>query len=316
MDKSMIPILVALVAIVAAGAAMAFHGGGTEESGEPPSGYPPLYGVDSLYFEDANIDMEIGQKMTLTVTISPATEDTFRTIEWIKEGEGCSILKAVNNTCVVEAVAAGHCTMTAMTGNKEASCHVTVKEAFSTPVDPDEPAGPDVPVDSILDRASMLLIAGDTGVIKSKMEAVWSVSDESVCEITPDGEYCVVVAIKAGVCTVTATSGEVSESCWVTVIGFGLPADIPGASLPGSSIPGASPMAEADLRLAPGGSRTIDVPSEYLPLISWSSSDPSVCTVTVDLGAGTATAVAHKAGECDLTASLGFYSAVCHVTVG
>jgi hypothetical protein len=88
------------------------------------------------------------------------------------------------------------------------------------------------------------------------------------------------------------------------------------SSVPGPAIPGASPKAEAYLRLAPGGSRTIDVPSEYLPLISWSSSDPSVCTVTVDLGAGTATAVAHKAGECDLTASLGFYSAVCHVTVG
>ncbi len=51
-------------------------------------------------------------------------------------------------------------------------------------------------------------------------------------------------------------------------------------------------------------------------MAQWSSSDPSVCTVTADSGAGTVTAVAHKAGKCDLTASLGFYSAVCHVTVG
>ena len=49
---------------------------------------------------------------------------------------------------------------------------------------------------------------------------------------------------------------------------------------------------------------------EVLPLV------PGWKTVTVDLGTGTVTAVAHRAGECDLMASFGFDSAVCHITVG
>ncbi len=90
------------------------------------------------------------------------------------------------------------------------------------------------------------------------------------------------------------------------------------ADVPGASVTGATPAMEFYLELAPGGTKAIDVPSEDLFLLSmaqWSSSDPSACTVTADSGAGKVTAVAHRAGECDLTASLGFYTSVCHVTV-
>ncbi len=43
---------------------------------------------------------------------------------------------------------------------------------------------------------------------------------------------------------------------------------------------------------------------------------PGWKTVTVDLGTGTVTAVAHRVGECDLMAPFGFNSAECHITVG
>ncbi len=52
MDKSMIPILVAMAMIVAAGAVLAIYGGGTEDGREPPSGYPP--GLDGPENEQVN----------------------------------------------------------------------------------------------------------------------------------------------------------------------------------------------------------------------------------------------------------------------
>ena len=238
MDKSMIPILVALVAIVAAGAALALHGGGTEDGREPPSGYPP--GLDgpekekidpidpnnkpivSLYFETRGESMEIGESRMFTVMVSPVTEENVNSIVWASTNDEVCLLK-----------------------------NALLYEGFFT-------------------------------------------------------------AVGVGECFVTASLEGVTATCHVTVVESETPADV-------QSVSGASPAMEFYLKLAPGGSEAIDVPSEYLSLLSmaqWSSSDPSVCTVTADSGAGTVTAVAHRAGECDLTASLGFYSAVCHVTVG
>ncbi len=153
-------------------------------------------------------------------------------------------------------------------------------------------------------------------------------TDENVCRQLEGSDMFSAVGI--GECDVTASFGDQTATCHVTVIDKPIPVPVnpdgpepspvgPGAPADVPSVSGASPAMEFYLELAPGGSKAIDVPSEYLSLLSmaqWSSSDPSVCTVTADSAAGKVTAVAHRAGECDLTASLGFYSAVCHVTVG
>ncbi len=238
MDKSMIPILVAMVAIVAAGAALALHGGGTEDNGEPPSGYPP--GLDgpekekidpidpnnkpivSLYFRTPSESMEIGESRTFTVMVSPVTEENVNSIVWASTNDEV--------------------------------CHFKTASLYS-------------------------------------------------------GYF---AAVGVGECFVTASLEGVTAICHVTVVESESPAGVP-------SVSGGSTAMEFNLELALGGSKAIDVPSEYLSLLSmaqWSSSDPSVCTVAADSEAGTVVAVAHRAGECDLTASLGFYSAVCHVTVG
>ena len=304
MDKSMIPILVAMVAIVAAGAALALHGGG---AGETPSGQPPQMTADNLYFVDTDIEMKINENKMLEVTVIP--DKLSDQVVWTSIAEICSIKQTLDSCCIIEAVGAGECYVTASAGGKTATCHVTIiKETTPVPVEPDGPL--------VLSPAVITLTPGDAGATMASKKAEWSASDATVCSVTvsSDGRSCVVVALKAGECTLTATSGEESASCRVNVLGSGLPADIPGAA-----IPGASPAMEVNLELAPGGSKAIGVPSEYLSLLSmvqWSSSDPSVCTVMADPVAGTVIAVAHKAGECDLTASLGFYSAVCHVTVG
>jgi uncharacterized protein YjdB len=142
---------------------------------------------------------------------------------------------------------------------------------------------------------------------------VWDSTNDEVCLLEDASQYeGFFAAVGVGECFVTASLGNVTATCHVTVVESETPAGV-------SSVSGASSAMEFNLKLAPGGSEAVDVPSEYLSLLSmaqWSSSDPSVCTVAADSEAGTVVAVAHRAGECDLTASLGFYSAVCHVTVG
>ena len=214
--------------------------------------------------------------------------------------------------------------MTSKVGDSSACCTMTVKDRSTSmlvnpdgpepsPVEPDEPVEPDGGLLKILE-GDLVMELTSTGFVSANRASEWTVSDDKVCSVHPyeDGLRCALTALKAGTCTLTATCGEESASCVITVKESGAPADVP-------SVSGGSPAMEFFLELAPGGSKIIDVPSEYLSLLSmaqWSSSDPSVCTVSAEPVAGTVTAVAHKTGECDLTASLGFYSAVCHVTVG
>ena len=311
MDKSMIPILLALAAVVAAGAAMVFNGGGEDGGSEVPSGYPPS--TDSLYFLTSDIAAEIGEQRIVHLYgyLSAGTREP---IAWYTSNYFiCELERPVGSFNVLRMLHAGECDVTASVDGKTATCHVTVLDRTTpAPAPVPAPIEPEGPLE--LNPASMTLAPGGSWATMANKKAEWSASDVSVCSIaaSSDGRCCVVTALKAGECTLTATSGGESASCKVTVVGSDAPADVP-------SVSGASPAMEFYLELAPGGSKAIDVPSEYLSLLSmaqWSSSDPSVCTVTADPVAGKVTAVAHKAGKCDLTASLGFYSAVCHVTVG
>ena len=122
-----------------------------------------------------------------------------------------------------------------------------------------------------------------------------------------------IAVVAAG--AVLAISGETSDKGEMSSGGALPPSGPDGMLIPTLLTPGPSFVAEADLVLAPGEERTISVPSEYLPYIAWGSSDPSVCTVSVDLAKGTATATGYKVGECDLTATLLSMTAACHVTV-
>ena len=248
MDKSMVPILVALVAIVAAGAALALHGGGVDEGGEVPSGYPP--GFENTENEKPN-------------PIDPENEQYVRSIRISGPDQPVTPGKSIRISVYVSVIDFEDVEMY-VSSTKNGGVEVPLSTQFAHEFNY-ESGSPTIQVTIIPPRA-------------------WS--DDI---------------------TVTAKAGDMSASAAVIY------------EKPSADVPGASPAMEFYLELAPGGSKAIDVPSEYLTLLSmaqWSSSDPSVCTVTADPVAGKVTAVAHKTGECDLTASLGFYSAVCHVTVG
>ncbi len=249
----MIPILVAITAIIAAGTALALTGG-DEDRNEIPSGYPPE--PDSREEEKINpVDPENGK---------------------------------IN------------------------------------PVDPEKGLKP-IQIGKIETRA----VPFSTGFQVEITAYVFGISLNEVEVSLPEGVNHIINKQSKAPTTLGAPVGNVfiilnlgwSASVTVTIGGGGcyesFTVSTP-AELPGASVPGASPALEMDLVLAPGDSKAISIPPEYLSLLAmvqWFSSDPSVCEVSADPAKGTVTAVAHKAGRCDLTASFEFYSAVCHVTV-
>ena len=108
---------------------------------------------------------------------------------------------------VVTAVKVGTATITAVSGGKSATCEVTV-----------EPT----PVTSVtLDKASVSLKAGQAVTLTATVQpddatdktVIWSTSDASIATV----ESGVVTAVKAGTVTITATSGDISANCEVTV---------------------------------------------------------------------------------------------------
>ncbi len=260
MDKSMIPILVALVAIVAAGAALALHGGGVDEGGEVPSGYPPEF--ENTENEKPNpIDPENEQ-------YDPENEQYVRSIRISGPDQPVTPGNSIRITVYVSGIDFEDVELY-VSSTKNGGVEVPLSKQFAHEFNYE--------------------------------------SGSSTIQVTiiPPREW-------SDDFTVTAKAGDMSASAAVIY-------EKPSADVPGASVPGASPALETYLVLAPGESKSIGIPPGYLYLLSdvqWSSSDPSVCEASADPATGTVTAVAHKAGECDLTASLGFYSAVCHVTVG
>ena len=88
----MIPILVAMAAIVAAGTALALHGGG---AGETPSGQPPQMTADDLYFVDTDIKMKINENKMLEVTVIP--DKLSDQVVWTSNAEICSIKQTLDS---------------------------------------------------------------------------------------------------------------------------------------------------------------------------------------------------------------------------
>ncbi|MBO4797680.1 MAG: hypothetical protein J5494_02755 [Candidatus Methanomethylophilaceae archaeon] len=204
-------------------------------------------------------------------------------------------------SCAVKALACGECFIIAYEDAMVSKCKVTVIKKEVSPLDPEG---------SLLNTDGMLLASGRSGTILAGKEAEWSVSDSTVCSISvsKDRKECIVTALKAGTCTVTAVSGESSGSCSITVFGFGAPADIPGAPVPGESY---VPLIVA---LTPGSLRTIEAPPGMIPLVC-TSSDPSVCAIIIDHSTGTVAAIAKSTGACDLTVTYGSLSLTVPVVV-
>ena len=171
----------------------------------PETEEPTVIPVQSIELSEVSLSLEPGDKATLTATVTP-DDATNKTIVWASSNE---TVATVSQDGAVAALTEGECTVTASCDGKEAECTVTVALQV-------------ISVSSVsLSSSSESLFVGETVQLTAAVlpenatdrTVVWTTSDEGVATVD-DG---LISAVSAGEATITATAGECSATCIVTV---------------------------------------------------------------------------------------------------
>ena len=243
--------------------------------------------VDSVALSPSALTLVEGDEAELKATVLPE-DATDPSVTW----NSSDTLVARVADGKVTALKPGKATVTALSGEKQATCEVTVEKKF-------------IPVSSVeLDKASLTLVEGEEAVLSATVlpadatdpSVTWSTSDASVA--TVDGGK--VKTLKPGKATITAKAGEKTATCEVTV---------EKRFIPVSSVE----LDKATLTLVEGDEAVLSatvLPADATdPSVSWSSSDTSVATVE----SGKVKTL--KPGKTTITAKAGEKEATCEVTV-
>mgnify|MGYP004616266103 FL=1 len=166
--------------------------------------------VTEIRLDKENITMPVGSTYRLTATILPENA-TDKTLVWKSDDESVAI---VDKDGLVIAVKGGFETIISAAtpkGDVKAICKVKVEKKV-------------VPVSGItIDKESLKMKVGETYHLTAKVSpedatdksVVWKSEDESIATVDQEG---LVMAVKGGSKTmITATSGEFSASCAVTI---------------------------------------------------------------------------------------------------
>lgn len=267
-------------------ALMSCGGGG---GGNKPDGpvTPTNIPVSSVSLSKTSAELEIGNTLQLTATVSPSNA-TDKSVTWSSSNTTAA---TVTPTGFVAANAEGTANITATAGGKSATCKITVKK-------------PVIPVTSVeLDQTDITLDAGETKTIQATVKpdnatdktVTWSSSKTSVATVDNSGK---VTGVDNGIVSVTATSGGKSASCKVNVVVL-----VKSIAL--------DPISET----IAVGKDPLTITATIIPAnaadksITWTSSKPEVATVSN----GVVTAVA--AGTTTITADASGKTAKCDITV-
>ena len=166
---------------------------------------PKHYSVSGISLDRTSAEMEVGQQLTLTATVTPGNA-TVKDVSWSSSDQSVAIVE----DGVVTAVGEGSATITVMTeeGGFSATCSVIVK----------------YPVRSVsLDVTSAQLEVGEKLTLTATVlpgnatnkNVIWSSSDESIAKVQ-DG---VVLPFDEGTVTITVMTeeGEMTASCNLTI---------------------------------------------------------------------------------------------------
>ena len=242
--------------------------------------------VESVTLSQKEAELTVGKSLTLTATVLPE-DATDKTVTWTSNNT--SVATVTNGE--VKAISAGTASITATAGGKNATCTITVKEAY-------------IDVTSVtLNKTSLSLIEGEKATLTATVKpsdatdptVTWKSSNEKVMTVY-DG---IVTAVKAGTATVTATAGDQSATCEVQVAAY---VAVTKVTLDRNKI-----------TINAGDSETIT--ATVLPdnatdkTVIWTSSDDDIATVKD----GKVTGVSE--GTATITATAGEKSASCTVTV-
>lgn len=171
----------------------------------PDSGAQTEIPVESVVLNVHELSLQPGEKANLTGRIYPDNADV-KSVSWSSSNKGVA---TVSQDGEVSAIGEGECTITVDCDGKKDECKVTVTIAI-------------VPVTSVsLDKPDASLLVGETLQLTATVLPVeatdktvtWTTSNADVATVE-DG---LVSSISAGEATITATAGEASATCVVTV---------------------------------------------------------------------------------------------------
>ena len=242
--------------------------------------------AESITLDKSELTLTIGASEKLTATVLP--EDvTDKTVTWSTSDAAIAMVDAEGN---VKAISVGEATITATCGDKTATCKVTVNPILAESITLDKPEL------TLTIGASEKLTATVFPEDVTDKTVTWSTSDAAIATVDNEGN---VTAVSVGEATITATCGDKSATCKVTV-----------NPILAESIT----LDKTELSLTIG--ETDKLTATVLPedvtdkTVTWSTSDAVIATVDTE---GNVTAVA--VGEATITATCGDKTATCKVTV-
>lgn len=158
-------------------------------------------GVTGISMNKKDLSLIVGETQQLTATVTP--ENTVH-VEWSSSD---TKIVTVNEAGLVTAVAVGKAVITASVEGFSADCQVTVS---------------DVPVESVtLYTTERLLNYGESFELKATVlpenapqAILWTSNDEKVATVDEKG---VITAIGYGEATITATAGDKTATCLISV---------------------------------------------------------------------------------------------------
>lgn len=239
--------------------------------------------AEQIILDQTNVAVNVNSTVTISANILPLNT-TDKNVVWTSLNP--EIANVVNG--IITGMNPGTTVVTASCGNASASCIVNVLQ----------------PATSIsLNQISLALNVGDIYDLIATVEpqnttdiVIWSSSDAETAIVNENG---IITALKAGSTIITAICGDKTAKCEVTV------SDVVATNIT---------LNLTELNLISGQSyqlvATILPSNTTFPVVTWTSSNPSIATVSED---GAVSAITE--GNTKITATCGEVSAFCQVTV-
>ena len=244
--------------------------------------------VNSITLNKTETTLAVGETETLIASVNPKDADD-PTVTWTSSN--WAVASVVEG--VVTAIAEGTAVITAKAGDQTATCTVTVPHVY-------------IPLESLeFAKTETTLRVGGTEKLELVItpynadheDIVWTSSDDGVATVT-DG---LVRAVGVGISVITATAGDKSANCTVTVLSVSKPVE-------------SVQLNKNAITLEVGGAEiltaTVSPDDTDDTTLTWNSSDERIATVSQN---GRVVAVAE--GIAVITVKAGDKTDTCTVTV-
>lgn len=261
---------------------------------------PETISVTGITLNPTSYELIEGESVTITATVTPS-DAANKNVQWsssnpdilVSNGTVTTSFKPGAATTTVngrEMLGKGTITATTEDGGKKATCEVTVfaKTIAVTGISLSED-------DLFLEKGQSYTLKATVVPDNATNKTVqWTISNASVATVDQNGT---VNAISSGKATITASAGDKSATCAVSVV------------IPVTSIT----LNKTSITLEKGSyevlTATVSPQDATNKEVKWTSSDASVAYVENGV------VTARKAGDATITASVADFSATCTVSV-